>query len=234
MEKYQLEQRLRLDLPTLSDPTVRDLLHESDLFVRSFTGLGFGFGLFSPLDLVRVLSSIAELISQLLVLYSASRISSSAISSFIPWNVSESSDKPPFSHLPLLGAILLPSILSLLASFLPRLPFSSASEYQPADALYTPAEAREAEKAERMRSMAHGEPFRAEVALFGLGPWILDSWSTARRRLLGLEAQQSGFGPDMSITAGIRWLLTQTNISEMLVLLQNVRESNSLISFMED
>ena len=48
MEQRQLEQRLRLDLPTLSDANVRDLLHESDLFVRSFTGLGFGFGLFSP------------------------------------------------------------------------------------------------------------------------------------------------------------------------------------------
>ena len=46
MERRQLEQRLRLDLPTLADPEVRDLLQESDLFVRSFTGLGFGFGLF--------------------------------------------------------------------------------------------------------------------------------------------------------------------------------------------
>ena len=77
MERRQLEQRLRLDLPTLADPVIRDLLHESDLFVRSFTGLGFGFGLFSPFDLVRLLSSIAEVATQLLVLYSASRAFSS-------------------------------------------------------------------------------------------------------------------------------------------------------------
>lgn len=221
MEQRQLEQRLRLDLPTLADPTVRDLLHESDLFVRSFTGLGFGFGLFSPLDLVRVLSSIAELASQLVVLYSASRATPFALFSFFSLAV-DPSEKHTAPNLPLLAAVLLPSILSLLTSFLPRLPFSP-SDYNSADALYSPAEARESERAERMRSMAHGEPFRAEVALFGLAPWIIDSWSTARKRILGLETQQDGLFPGMEFGTGLRWLLTQTNVSEMLVLLQNVR-----------
>lgn len=218
MEQRQLEQRLRLDLPTLADPTVHDLLHESDLFVRSFTGLGCGFGLFSPLDLVRALSSIAELVSQLIVLYSASRVTSFG---FFPNSPTEPLERPPTSHLPLFGAILLPSLLSFIASFLPHLPFS-LSEYNATEALYSPSEAREAERAERMRSMAHGEPFRAEVALFGLAPWILDSWSEARKRLLGLETEQDGLYPGMGFGAGLRWLLTQTNISEMLVLLQNV------------
>ncbi|KAI5124796.1 hypothetical protein M0805_005430 [Coniferiporia weirii] len=220
MEQRQLEQRLRLDLPTLADPTIRDLLHESDLFVRSFTGLGFGFGLFSPLDLVRVLSSVAELASQLFVLYSASGISTF---SFLPFFPSERSEKPSPPHLPLLGILLLPSALSLIASCLPRLPFSSSvNGDNPADALYTPAEAREVERAERMRSMAHGEPFRAEVVLFGLAPWILKSWSSARKRILGLETQQSNLSSSMSFWTGLRWLLTQTNVSEMLVLLQNL------------
>ena len=218
MEQRQLEQRLRLDLPTLADPTVRDLLHESDLFVRSFTGMGFGFGLFSPLDLVRALSSVAELISQLVVLYSASKVSSFSIFSSTSSEVSEA---PSTSHLPLFGAILLPSCLSLIASFLPRLPFS-LSECDATEALYSPSEALEAERAERMRSMAHGEPYRAEVALFGLAPWIIDSWSSARKRLLGLETQQDSLYPSISLGAGLRWILTQTNISEMLVLIQNV------------
>ncbi|KAL5487862.1 hypothetical protein ACEPAI_5970 [Sanghuangporus weigelae] len=218
VEHRQLEQRLRLDLPTLSDPTVRDLLHESDLFVRSFTGLGFGFGLFSPLDLVRALSSVAELVSQLIILYSASRVSSSA---FFAGFFAGPSDNHSVTHLPLLGAVLLPSLLSFIASFLPRLPFSYA-DCSTGDALYSSAEAREAERAERMRSMAHAEPFRAEIALFGLAPWILDSWSVARKRILGLEVQHGDLYSGITLGAGLRWLLTQANVSEMLVLLQNL------------
>lgn len=221
MEHRQLEQRLRLDLPTLADPTIRDLLHESDLFVRSFTGFGFGFGLFSPLDLVRVLSSVAELASQVVVLYSASRLSSSSLFPIFSSDPSDPSEKSPAPHLPLLGALLLPSILSVLASCLPRLPFSSPANGEN-PALYTASEAREAERAERMRSMAHGEPFRAEVVLFGLAPWILGSWSSARRRILGLESQQNSLSSGLGFGTGLRWLLTQTNVSEMLVLVQNV------------
>ncbi|KAH8118536.1 P-loop containing nucleoside triphosphate hydrolase protein [Phellopilus nigrolimitatus] len=221
MEHRQLEQRLRLDLPTLADPTIRDLLHESDLFVRSFTGFGFGFGLFSPLDLVRVLSSVAELASQIVVLYSASRLSSSSLFPNFSSDPSDPSEKSPVPHLPFLGALLLPSILSVLASCLPRLPFSSPANGEN-PALYTASEAREAERAERMRSMAHGEPFRAEVVLFGLAPWILGSWSSARRRILGLESQQNSLSSGLGFGTGLRWLLTQTNVSEMLVLVQNL------------
>ena len=50
MEYRQMEQRVRMDAPTLADPHIRDLFHESDLFVRSFNGTA-NFGLFSPLDL---------------------------------------------------------------------------------------------------------------------------------------------------------------------------------------
>lgn len=226
MERRQLKQRLRLDLPTLADPEVRDLLQESDLFVRSFTGLGFGFGLFSPLDLVRVLSSIAELISQVVLLYTASHIhSSSDLFSFWSSDSSDSSGRAPPPHLPLLGIILLPSLLSLFAACLPRLPFSGwyNGETFTDNALYTPAEAHNQERAERMRSMAHGEPYRAEVALFGLAPWILHQWSEARTKILGLETQNSILSSSLGFSATLRWLLTQTNVSEMLVLLQNVR-----------
>ena len=190
MERRQLEQRLRLDLPTLADPEVRDLLQESDLFVRSFTGLGFGFGLFSPLDLVRVLSSVAELASQILLLYSASHIHSvSGLFSFWSMEPTDPSGRAHPPHLPLLGIILLPTLLSILVSCLPRLPLVGwANGDNFADnSLYTPTEAREQERAERMRSMAHGEPYRAEIALFGLAPWILRQWSEARKSNLGIE-----------------------------------------------
>ena len=226
MERRQLEQRLRLDLPTLADPEVRDLLQESDLFVRSFTGLGFGFGLFSPLDLVRVLSSVAELASQILLLYSASHIHSvSGLFSFWSMEPTDPSGRAHPPHLPLLGIILLPTLLSVLVSCLPRLPLVGwANGDNFADnSLYTPTEAREQERAERMRSMAHGEPYRAEIALFGLAPWILRQWSEARKSILGIETQNDNFISNLEIGTILRWLLTQTNVSEMFVLLQNVR-----------
>ena len=221
MERSQLQQRLRLDLPTLADPVIRDLLHESDLFVRSFTGLGFGFGLFSPFDLVRLLSSFAELAGQFFVLYSASRGTSlSALFSF-PDASGATSDVPSHRHLPLLGVLLLPSLLSLIASCLPPFPFSPSSSGS--DTPYTPGEARAAERAERMRSLAHGESFRPEVVLFGLAPWIIGTWANARRRILGLEVTQTEASePIFSFGSCLRWLLTQTNLSEMFVLLQNV------------
>ena len=218
IEQRQMEQRLRLDIPTLSDPTVRDLLHESDLFVRSFTGLGFGFGLFSPLDLLRVLSSVAELITQFAVLYSASRIATPTwITGF-----ADGSGRSTTSHLPVLGAIILPTALSFVASLLPQLPFLSSAQYVPSEALYSPTEAREAERAERMRVMANDEHYRAEIQVFGLSEWIISSWSSSRRKILGLETSNMSPGLGMGVSACVRWLLTQTNVSETLVLVQNV------------
>ena len=64
-----MEQRLRLDIPTLSDPLVRDLLQESDMFVRSFNGFS-AFGLFSPFDFLRLLTLMSELMTHLFVLSS--------------------------------------------------------------------------------------------------------------------------------------------------------------------
>lgn len=193
MEYRQMEQRLRLDLPTLADPIVRDLLHESDLFVRSFMGMG-GFGLFSPFDLVRILSIVAELASQLYVLWSTSRGS---------------------AHAFVLVILVLPTALSMVASWLPS--FSPTSEM-----LYTPEEAKAAERQERMRTLANSEPYRSEVVLFGLGPWILQSWATARKRILGLESPP-GF-PHSRLPR----LFTPANVSEMFMGLQNVRPSLSI------
>ncbi|TDL29759.1 P-loop containing nucleoside triphosphate hydrolase protein [Rickenella mellea] len=187
MEYRQMEQRLRLDLPTLADPTTNDLLHESDLFVRSFMGMG-GFGLFSPLDLVRVLSTLSELVSQLFILWSTSRGS---------------------AQLFLLAMLLLPTALSTVASWLPN--FTPTH-----DLLYTPGEAQAAETQERMRTLAHSEPFRSEVVLFGLGPWILESWANARKVILGLD------GLHNSRQSTLPWLLTPSNMSEMFMGLQNL------------
>lgn len=231
MEHRQLEQRLRLDIPTLADPTIRDLLHESDLFVRSFNGLGFGFGLFSPFDLIRVLSSLAEVASQLYVLYSTTQGSLPFLTSS-PSSATSRDEPSTRLHAPLLAILILPTLFSLLGSLLPSFPLSLDSPYALSSdsGYYSQNYAHVSERAERMRSLAHGEPFRAEVALFGLGPWILDSWASARKRILGLEEadaspisgilkSETGVG---SLIVALRWLLTQSNASEMIVLLQNV------------
>ncbi len=231
MEHRQLEQRLRLDIPTLADPAIRDLLHESDLFVRSFNGLGFGFGLFSPFDLIRVLSSIAEVASQLYVLYSTTQGSLPFLTSS-PSSTAAKKEPNARLQVPLLAILILPTLFSLLGSLLPSLSLTLNSPYALSSdpAYYSASDARVSERAERMRSLAHGEPFRAEVALFGLAPWILDTWASARKRILGLEeADASSLGVIFKSETGIgslimalRWLLTQTNASEMIVLLQNV------------
>src|SRR5882762_9706923 len=69
VEYQQMDQRLRLDIPTLADPVVRDLLQESDLFVRSFNGMG-GFALLSPFDFIHVLALLSELFAHIWVLLS--------------------------------------------------------------------------------------------------------------------------------------------------------------------
>src|ERR1700726_4396929 len=72
VEYHQLRHRLRLDVPTLEDPVVRDLLQESDTFARSFSAMG-GFGLLSPFDFINILNLSSELASHLFVLLSLTR-----------------------------------------------------------------------------------------------------------------------------------------------------------------
>ena len=57
-----------------------------------------------------------------------------------------------------------------------------------------PNDIRAAAKQERMRSLAQSDLYRPEIVLFGLGPWILQTWAKARRLMLGLDkgAQHAG------------------------------------------
>jgi len=153
-----MEKRLQLDVPSLSDPVTRDLFQESDLFVRSFSGMT-SLGLLSPFDFVSMLTLTSEIISHLYVIYTLT------------------SD---FTHIWML-------LFSIASAFLPFiLPWFHAGYSHP-DSLYTPQEAQAAEKQEKMRHLAHNDSHRPELLLFGLGPWILEGWAHARKSLLGLE-----------------------------------------------
>ncbi|GBE79587.1 predicted protein [Sparassis crispa] len=183
-----MEKRMHLDVPTLADPLIRDLLHESELFVRSFNGMS-SFGLFSVLDLTRIVSLASELVSHVLVL---SSLASGSIHIF---------------------ALLLPIISSLLP--LISAWFGRSRTYM--DDLTSPLEARTSAKQEKMRLLAHSDPYRPEILLFGLGPWILRSWARARKLMLGLERQQSTTGPQLSSV-----FLSQINVSGLLATIQNI------------
>ncbi|KAH0839627.1 P-loop containing nucleoside triphosphate hydrolase protein [Lanmaoa asiatica] len=186
VEYQQIAQRLRLDIPTLSDPVVRDCLQESDLFVRSFNGMG-SFGLLSPFDFIQIFALISELISHLLVLLSLTGGSAN------------------------LGALL----LSLLSTLFPLLLNRFIGAQSSPEVVYTPDEARTAERQEKLRNLAYNESHRPEVLLFGLGPWVLQSWTNARKAML-----YDGQTPPNQLT--LSQLLNQINISDLLFALQNV------------
>lgn len=182
-----MEQRVRLDIPTLSDPTVRDLLAESDLFVSSFQGAG-GFGLLSPFDVIRVFSLISELASHVFVLSTISY--------------------GPMSIFALLISFLSAAYPLVQSSLLPQ-------RYRFDTPVYSDEEIRLTEKQEQMRHLSLSDTHRPEVMLFGLGPWILETWAAARQAVLGLHSSQQSLHSPSSI-------FSHMNVVEIIAALQNV------------
>ncbi|KAJ7755622.1 P-loop containing nucleoside triphosphate hydrolase protein [Mycena maculata] len=183
VEYAQMEQHVRLDIPTLSDPVVRDLLHESDLFARSFSGNGFG--LQSPLDFIHILSLITEIFSHLLLI---SSLTGGA------------------THY---GVLL----LSIFSATLPLFVSWFGCSHTHSETLYSPREARAADRQEKMRNLAYNEAHRPEIELFGLGEWILKTWASARKVVL--DSEQSQHLRDSS-------LFSKLNFSDFLFALQNI------------
>lgn len=157
IEQKQMEHRVRLDVPTLADPQIRDLLHESDLFARSFSGGGFGF--ISPLDFVNVFSILVELLSHLWLVFTLTKDASS------------------------FGVLLFSVASALLPFFLSSFTQTDCGYDNPISA----KEMRAAEKQERMRNLAYSDMHRPEISLFGLGGWIFDSWKAAREEVIASE-----------------------------------------------
>ncbi|KAH0587187.1 hypothetical protein H2248_005996 [Termitomyces sp. 'cryptogamus'] len=183
LEREQLKNRVRLDVPTLADPVVRDLLQEADMFAGSFNGIGFGF--LSPLDFVRILSLAIEIISHVYIVISLTRGS---------------------SHI---GVLFLSIASTGLPLFLPWYHFSN----EQSEPLPSEQESRAVERHERMRSLAFSDVHRPEVALFGLGNWILETWSSTRRVVAAMEEphvlRESSF-------------FSQLHLSDLMIALQNI------------
>ncbi|ETW84465.1 ABC transporter [Heterobasidion irregulare TC 32-1] len=188
VEYQQMEQRVRLDVPTLSDPMVRDLLAESDMFVSSFQGVG-GFGLFSPIDFIRILTLLSELVSHIFILSSLKYNSLSALT----------------------------LVLSVISSAYPFLQtYFAPHRYGFQISAYEEDDARHAEKQEQMRHLSMSESHRPEVMLFGLGPWILATWASARKAGLGMHQ------PRRARSYSISWFISHLNITELIIALQNI------------
>jgi hypothetical protein len=183
IEYKQMEQRVRLDIPTMADPTIRVLLQESELFVRSFTGSGFG--IISPLEFIHIISLLTEIFSHIVLIVSLTR---------------------GVSHFGIL-------LLSIFSTMLPLFLSWFSCPRQDTDSIPSEKESRAADRQERLRSLAYSDLHRPEIALFGLGDWILKSWSSARK--IVLSSEQPYYARNTSI-------LDQFNLSELVSAVQNV------------
>ncbi|CAE6400499.1 unnamed protein product [Rhizoctonia solani] len=192
VEYLQIQLRLRLDIPTLADPDVTALLNESDMFVRSFSGAG-GFGLLSPFDLIRTVSTLSELATQL----------------YLVWSMS--AGLLDASHILMLVFAFLPSMLSWASSRVSQLlscPWPDYSEDSEG--------VEQSERHERMRRLAHDNYHKPEILLFGLSDWILESWANARKSVLGLSA------PQESTTASAFREMARSSSSELFGMVQQI------------
>lgn len=193
VEREQMCQRVRLDVPTLGDPQVRDMLHESDLFVRAFHG--GGFGALTPLDFIQVLCKLTEILSHLFLIASMTTT---------------------FTHF----VILLCSFCSLILPIvLSSFPCSSLDE---SDGYPNIQETHAAERREQMRNLAYSELHHPEVLLFGMGDWIIKSWSSSWKVVFDSEQSQP---PSLPFSASFG------KLPELLTVLHNVSSNPLTIDF---
>ncbi|KAG8834569.1 hypothetical protein FRC17_008238 [Serendipita sp. 399] len=165
VEYLQMSIRLKLDMPALLDPEITDILGEADMFVRSFSAMG-SFMLLSPLDMIRMFTTLAEIVSQAFVLWSMSLSSARAFQSSQHW-----------TEIMILAMATFPSVLSFFNS---RLAFSTDRW---SHSLEESEESKLEETHERMKMLACSERSKREVLLFGMRQWILESWAEAKRAL---------------------------------------------------
>ncbi|KAG8885952.1 hypothetical protein FRB98_001519 [Tulasnella sp. 332] len=210
IERTQLQTRLRLDIPSLSSQITQDLLSESDLFARSFNGIG-GLGLLSPFDLVRTFVVVgSEVIGRAWViwgLWEERRVGGAGGFGFGLGGSGRFGVKLDLGQALIVLSVLGPTLLSIFNLVLNWLsstsdsssPFMGAGGLSPdtstwPHALYNPEEAETCETHERMRRLAYDDGFKSEIMLFGLSDWILNTWVKTREKLLATSSSPSSGG----------------------------------------
>lgn len=149
------------------------------------------FGLFSPFDMMRIFTLLAELASHVMVLYSLTFTSSTTI---------------PVC------------ILAVLTSLIPLVLACGRHHHPYFDDVSSPQQLQMEGEQAKMRMMARNDSYRPEVLLFGLGPWILRSWTQARTVLNDLEeSQKDGYHSTASL------LCAHFDLHNLISNFQNVR-----------
>lgn len=177
IEHAQLETRLRLDIPALSSQAMQDLLRESEMFARSFNGVG-GLGLLSPFDLVRTFVVVgSEVLGRAWLVWGL----------WNDFNRGKSWESFAFSKVSLpqvfvVISVVGPTVLSILNGLWNRwyqtgldsptfMGGSTPDLTGWPHVLYNQDEAEVSETHERMRRLAYDESFKSEVRL--LAPDLL-------------------------------------------------------------
>jgi hypothetical protein len=106
-------------------------------------------------------------------------------------------------------------LLSIFSATLPLFVTWLGCSNVHSESLYSPREARAADRQEKMRNLAYNEGHRPEIELFGLGEWILKTWASARKVVL--DSEQSHYLRESS-------MMSRLNFSDFLFALQNVSQ----------
>jgi hypothetical protein len=132
------------------------------------TACHVSFLLLSPFEMIRIFTTISEILSQSFVLWSMSLSSARAFHTSQHW-----------AELLILGLAIFPALFSFFNSC-----FAFPLSDQWSQSLQDSEDARLEERHERMRGLAYSDSFKPEVLLFGLRTWILQSWANAKRSLM--------------------------------------------------
>lgn len=109
-------------------------------------------------------------------------------------------------------------LLSIISVSLPS--FLTSSRMYP-DATYSHQDIQAVQDMERMRGLAYSDMYRSEVALFGLGDWILQTWSHAWKTVFESDQRRPMERPG---------LLGEINVADFVFAFQNVCHLSHLVA----
>ena len=153
--------------------------------------------------MIRIFTTISEILSQAFVLWSMSLSSARAFHTSQHW-----------AELLILGLAIFPTLFSFFNSC-----FAFPLSDRWSQSLQESEDARLEERHERMRGLAYSESFKPEVLLFGLRTWILQSWADAKKSLM---IRPVSLGESTGTAART---FARTSVIEFFSLIQTARNS---------
>jgi hypothetical protein len=155
--------------------------------------------------MIRIFTTISEILSQAFVLWSMSLSSARAFHTSQHW-----------AEFLILGLAIFPTLFSFFNSC-----FAFPLSDRWSQSLQDSEDARLEERHERMRGLAYSDSFKPEVLLFGLRTWILQTWADAKKSLM---IRPVSLGESTSTAART---FARTSAIEFFSLLQTARNTTS-------